>query len=168
MTTPTTLVLRQDGEIRYANEFATREEAENAVLGVMHKIAAAYSASHAFEHEGWTADYVARDNPRPYGDDWEADAFRKHFEKYDNYAHRLGLASLRSLVVARKAGFLNALAAGDHALNTIPLAWWDSMDPIVRRFAREAGIRSWSLGDTVCTLKHVARHYVAGGAATIY
>lgn len=45
----------------------------------------------------------------------------------------------------------------DEHLNDIPLRQWDSRDPIVRSKAVRAGMRSWSLSDTVCVLKQFAR-----------
>ena len=45
----------------------------------------------------------------------------------------------------------------DKHLNDIPLIKWDQCDSLVRSKAGYAGIRSWSLSDTVCTLKCFAR-----------
>ena len=47
--------------------------------------------------------------------------------------------------------------ASDAHLNNIPLALWDRRDAIIRSLAVRAGMRSWSLCDTVCTLKAFAR-----------
>lgn len=47
-------------------------------------------------------------------------------------------------------------ASKDEHLNDIPLSLWDRQDPTVRRLAVQAGMRSWSLCDTVCVLKNFA------------
>ena len=47
-----------------------------------------------------------------------------------------------------------ALERGDKNLNSIPLTIWDDMDGTVRYYV--AGL-SWSLSDTVCVLKAMAR-----------
>jgi hypothetical protein len=157
MTTPTTLVIYHDDTPEFAREFATRAEAESAVLEVMHRVAPAYSCDHAFKHEGWRAEFLTRDTYRPYGDEWEVDAWRKHHDKFEALAQRIGIAFLERMVPASKATIIRALASGDYALNKIPLASWDARDSQVRR-------SGMSLSDTVCVLKHVAKFYVAGGA----
>jgi hypothetical protein len=45
----------------------------------------------------------------------------------------------------------------DEHLNDIPLALWDRQDPIIRSMAGRHGMRAWSLSDTVCVLKAVAK-----------
>lgn len=52
-------------------------------------------------------------------------------------------------------------ASQDPHLNDIPLHLWDRQDPIVRHKAASAGMRSWSLCDTVCVLKAYARKVAA-------
>lgn len=49
-----------------------------------------------------------------------------------------------------------ALAKGDKHLNTLPLMGWDRMDGTVRVYVRRKGL-AWSLSDTVCCLKAMAR-----------
>jgi hypothetical protein len=44
----------------------------------------------------------------------------------------------------------------DEHLNDIPLKLWDNQDYIIRPMAYAKGI-AWSLSDTVCTLKTLAR-----------
>ena len=48
-------------------------------------------------------------------------------------------------------------ASTDPHLNNIPLHMWDRKDSVVRQKAVKAGMRSWSLSDTVCVLKNYAR-----------
>jgi len=50
-------------------------------------------------------------------------------------------------------------ASHDEHLNDITLRLWDAKDPIVRGKAVRAGMRSWSLSDTVCVLKNFARRW---------
>jgi hypothetical protein len=47
--------------------------------------------------------------------------------------------------------------SNDEYLNDLPLHIWDRQDPIVRRKAARSGIKAWSLSDTVCVLKAIAR-----------
>lgn len=47
-------------------------------------------------------------------------------------------------------------ASTDPHLNDIPLGWWDRKDPVVRHYAYAKGL-PWSLSDTVCVLKSLAR-----------
>jgi hypothetical protein len=48
-------------------------------------------------------------------------------------------------------------ASTDPHLNDIPLIMWDNRDAVVRGKAVRAGMRAWSLSDTVCVLKAFAR-----------
>ena len=50
-----------------------------------------------------------------------------------------------------------ALLNGDKPLNSLPLRKWDYRDFLIRQLAYDAGMKSWSLSDTVCTLKAFAR-----------
>jgi hypothetical protein len=64
------------------------------------------------------------------------------------------------------------LLADDEHLNNVPLRQWDRLDYLVREQARRnldavaaiSGSRAWSLSDTVCTMKAVARRYAEVGA----
>jgi len=51
-------------------------------------------------------------------------------------------------------------ASKDPHLNDLPLIRWDGMDPIIRAKAGRAGRRAWSISDTVCVLKALARREV--------
>ena len=89
----------------------------------------------------------------------------EHFDKYRELANKLGINVLVCTVgtVAEKNEIEGSLASTNaYALNSIPLHKWDACDYSVRRLAALAGIKSWSLADTVCTLKHVAIYIVAG------
>jgi hypothetical protein len=48
-------------------------------------------------------------------------------------------------------------ASTDPHLNDLPLAKWDACDAWVRHQAASYGMKAWSLSDTVCVLKAVAR-----------
>jgi hypothetical protein len=48
----------------------------------------------------------------------------------------------------------------DPHLNDIQLFLWDQKDATIRAKAVRAGMRSWSLSDTVCTLKAFARRAI--------
>jgi len=47
-------------------------------------------------------------------------------------------------------------ASTDDSFNDIPLMLWDRRDPIIRLLASAKGL-AWSLSDTVCVLKAIAR-----------
>ncbi len=47
----------------------------------------------------------------------------------------------------------------DPHLNDIPLKLWDDKDPLIRRRAYDKGI-AWSLCDTVCALKALAKQSI--------
>ena len=47
-------------------------------------------------------------------------------------------------------------ASTDEHLNDIPLKLWDNQDYLIRRMASNKGL-AWSLCDTVCVLKSLAR-----------
>lgn len=49
------------------------------------------------------------------------------------------------------------LMSTDPHLNDIPLHQWDRRNPIVRGKAVRAGMRAWSLCNTVCVLKAFAK-----------
>ena len=104
---------------------------------------------------------------------------REHFNKYDALAKGLGLESVKGLVPFKKERIVKALKEGDSHLNSLPLKQWDNVDAMMRYLVhqcttpvlKELGLfisegnhkRSfgWSLCNTVCTLKHVAKHYIA-------
>ncbi len=81
-----------------------------------------------------------------------------HEAKYNALANALGRERLRGLIPFTPEQVQAAIDSGDEHLNTLPLHKWDRMHPTVFMMAREAQeITSWSLDDTVCTLKHLAR-----------
>lgn len=49
--------------------------------------------------------------------------------------------------------------SNDEHLNDIPLKLWDMQDYIVRQKAYSKGL-AWSLSDTVCTLKAIAKQSI--------
>lgn len=59
------------------------------------------------------------------------------------------------------------LASTDYHLNDIPLALWDGLDQTIRPQAHRAGMKSWSMGDTVCVAKTVARKLIMQEKARI-
>lgn len=95
---------------------------------------------------------------------WEKRQKRDHFEKYNALAEKLGISALTRLVLARVASRDRILEAHklDEHLNTIQLKNWDLLDGNVWALAKAAGIKAWSLCETTCVLKVVARHHIAG------
>lgn len=157
---PHVVVVKRDGTPLWGNVCATYQDADSQSLAYLHKVCG-YSASHAILHEGYTVEITPSDSPRRYGDEHERQRWQEHFDKYDNLAHVLSIPALRSLVPFSREEILAALSRGDEHLNSLQLKRWDACDYVVRRFAVESGKRSWSLCETVCVLKHVAKHYVA-------
>lgn len=82
-----------------------------------------------------------------------------HAEFYTWLAEAIG-ASERNLPVSRET----LQASTDAHFNDIALARWDRCDPIIRGMAVRAGMRSWSLSDTVCVLKTIARNSITVAA----
>ena len=101
----------------------------------------------------------------------EADELRakqEHFDKYERLAQALGVPALTRIVPFEAVAIHQALKT-DSAMNNLRLGYWDACDHAVRRLVARAGgstkigeVGGWSLGNTVCVLKHVARHHIAG------
>ena len=88
----------------------------------------------------------------------------EHFARYEAIAQEIGIDALWRLVPFDRAEIDRALEAGDEHLNSLRLGAWDACDGFLRPLgyrARKAlnGRAVWSLSDTVCTLKHVAKHH---------
>ena len=114
-------------------------------------------------------------------EDWEAEARREHYEKYETLAQKVGVDGLRAVLPATPEKIQAALEAGDKHLNTIPLIRWDRAagchqtlyDRECGRFPLTFYAGPWkhvkdkglSLAERVCLLKHVAIHHVAGQPA---
>ncbi len=78
-----------------------------------------------------------------------------HQEFYSWLANKIGI-TIEDLTVTTD----KLLKSKDPSFNDIPLRQWDKMDSFVRRAAYAAGMKSWSLSDTVCTTKAVARQWL--------
>ena len=81
-------------------------------------------------------------------------------------AEILGIENLRKLLPAPIQEIQLALLKDEH-LNSIPLPLWDNMDSIVRKLAYAKGL-PWSLSDTVCVLKEVAKVEAEKDALTLF
>lgn len=105
----------------------------------------------------------------PYGEKFDQARAWEHYVKYELYARRLGLTALERIV---QQSIADAETIRYHleeygvkhgqSLNSIPLSSWDRCHELMLNLLRHAGGGFWSLSYTVCTLKHVALHYVAG------
>lgn len=89
-----------------------------------------------------------------------------HFDKYEALAQRLGVAALSRIVPFTESRIRAALsdpsrdAVDRWSLNALPLKRWDDChDAVVSLFRWRT---TWSLCETVCVLKHVAVHHIAG------
>lgn len=124
---------------------------------------------------------------QPERDDWtRADYMDRrvsHETYYLSLARCIGLKAIASVVLSR-IGDRDKLASAlqqDGAFNGISLARWDSLDPTIRGYVSERnrsnGIMArswcgqplpphticWSLSETVCVTKAVARYLAQGG-----
>jgi hypothetical protein len=89
-----------------------------------------------------------------------------HDEYYMFTARDIGLQALQSLVLNivreqypnQSLEALRDLLKQDPDLNNIKLDRWDARHPAVTRLAHGAGWRVWTLSDSVCILKAVAKH----------
>lgn len=89
--------------------------------------------------------------------------FTDHEKKYEKYAKKIGIKSLTGLI-PESPGRIRVAMAQDEHLNNIPLKLWDRHDHWVRTLAHNAGVEEsggWSLANTVCLLKHVAKYHYA-------
>jgi hypothetical protein len=85
---------------------------------------------------------------------------RKHYEKYEELADRIGIAQLIQLVPASPQDLRNLYAKMDLYFNHIERARWAFQHRAVLHLAWRACLTSWNEDDTVHVLKHVARWYV--------
>lgn len=83
-----------------------------------------------------------------------------HSEYWLWVAEQIGTEQLKRFIPFEGERVRKALTTDPH-MNNLPLAQWDAQDYGVRRLAGEAGFPSWSLSDTVCTLKELARSLYA-------
>lgn len=94
---------------------------------------------------------------------------REHFEEFDRIARLIGIERLIRYIPATREEVAKALKTDEH-LNNIPLAKWDAQHISVQQMGRAAKAgwgeskTAWALCETVCTLKHVARHYYVKSA----
>lgn len=89
---------------------------------------------------------------------------RSHYEKYSEYASKIGVDKLVVFLPGDSEKFTKAFKEDEH-LNNIPLVRWDNYHSYVWNLARLNGIQEnggWSMADTVCLLKHVAIYKTAG------
>lgn len=88
------------------------------------------------------------------GDNWEEEGAKLHIDFYLWLADSIGL-KLHHLPVSLE----HIEQCKDVHFNTIQLKLWDNCDGTVRHLAHSAGMRFWSVSDTVCCLKAVAHRY---------
>lgn len=87
-----------------------------------------------------------------------------HFKKYQALAENIGIQRL-AVLVPQPEKIAECLKKDEH-LNNIPLHLWDKPHDVVKDLAKKYGLTTgWSIADTCCLLKHVARYYVAENQA---
>ena len=84
----------------------------------------------------------------------------EHELKYDELAKKLGVDVLKELIPFSKKKINEALAEEDKHLNKWGNSPWDRKEPATRYLAYFKGIKSWSLSNNICVLKHVAKFYL--------
>jgi len=90
----------------------------------------------------------------------EHDASRKQYlnNERSHDEHYLWLADAIGITIADLPVNLERInKSTDEHLNDIALRLWDDRHGTVRHKATQAGMRAWSLSDTVCVLKAYAR-----------
>lgn len=89
----------------------------------------------------------------------EIAAQRDHFAEYENLAQMIGVTTIMRMLNDKgiTAARVQKAFAVDRHLNSIPLGEWDGLHQSLGY-----GRRNWSLGQSVCVAKHVARHHLAG------
>jgi len=95
----------------------------------------------------------------------QKESAREHYAKYESLAKCFSIEQLKALVPATPAEIRKALDNGDKHLNTIPRVKWDYQHWYFKKIPRAAydlTRGNWALCETVCLLKHVARHHIAG------
>jgi len=85
---------------------------------------------------------------------------KSHFDKYDEIVKKK--YDLTYAIPATKKEIIEAIEAGDFALNTIKLPKWDGRAHNVGATAWRDGKAFKSLAEQVCTLKHFAIYHLAG------
>jgi hypothetical protein len=84
-----------------------------------------------------------------------------HEEVFTTVVNAIGLDVCKKYIPATKQEIETALENGDYHLNTIPLVKWDARHSLLASEFRRIGINTFSLSDTVCTLKQAARLWAA-------
>lgn len=92
------------------------------------------------------------------GDNWQVEGARLHHEYYTWLADFVG-ATVADLPVS-----LDRLREStDRHFNDIPLKLWDERHGAMRYLAKRAGVEAgWSLMETTCALKALARRAIGG------
>lgn len=88
----------------------------------------------------------------------ETGEIMSHEEFYTNVVNGIGLGTLVGLLPATKEKIQECLKK-DENLNNIPLADWDECAKHMKFYIGRIGVKSISLGQSVCILKQTARMY---------
>lgn len=153
------VTVSRDGELKFAGVYLSKDEAENAAFAYLLKTQG-QSVDYATKHGGWLINTITDNRVLTLK---FPELSREFYVKCEDIAQKIGVSQLAAIVPFSRAEIMTALAAGDFHLNTLPLAKWDRAHPLVSFAKTGAVVGPWSLSDTVCTLKHVAKHYIAPG-----
>ncbi len=91
---------------------------------------------------------------------------KEHFDTFDAHAKRMGIERIKRHILSSisKAEIENALIYDRYMNGMIPLAKWDRLaGGLTPYYGCPVRWNGSSLSDGVCTLKHVAKHYIATG-----
>ena len=82
---------------------------------------------------------------------------QEHRDKYEDIVERMGGFERFEHLMPVSITKIRVALLSDEYLNNIQLHRWDAMDGFMRTYAAGIGIRSWSLAESVSTLKCAAR-----------
>ena len=85
----------------------------------------------------------------------------EHYQKYEALAQRLGVHQLMRYVPFSKNTLAKSFAIDPYFNDNLTrLRYWDACHWLVVSLVRNSGGGVWSLSDSVCVLKHVARYHI--------
>lgn len=87
---------------------------------------------------------------------------REHYEKYENLVSKLGIKAESDEFMGHNKQYWTDQFERDQSLNRHHLSHFDSQDYWVRNAAYRSGLKSWSLCESVCCLKHIIIYQLLG------
>jgi len=96
-------------------------------------------------------------------------AEQEHYKKFKRLARALGLKTLLAFLDSANisAELIHTCLVTDKYLNNIPLKNWERIHPSVQALAYATLHRAWTLPDSICVMKHVARYHTIPKEGTV-